>query len=120
MLKGFWSDPDGLSIPDFLSLIFTLAYLIVTGIMVRRLVSNTLTDSAIDFYQIFTWNMLTVLGGWFGNQMISRLGGLQLRSRRMPEEYYPPAYTPSENVEPEPQVIANEPVDTEVLQKPSI
>lgn len=119
MLKGFWSDPDGLSIPDLLSLVFTLAYLIVTGIMVRRLVGDTLTDNAIDFYQVFTWNMLTVLGGWFGNQMISRLGGFSLRSRRAPEEYYPPAYAPPAS-ESEPQAIANEPVDNEVTQTPSI
>lgn len=78
-IRGFWSDPEGLSIPEVLSLSFAALYITVTGVLLSRLLSGGLGPDALNFYETLTWTMLTVLGGWFGDRMVSRLGGSRLR-----------------------------------------
>lgn len=94
-IHGFWDDPEGLSFPEAISIVFTALYLTVTGVLLSRLLKNALTDQALDFYQILTWTMLTVLGGWFGDRMLSRFGNSNLRSRpRARYQYEPTTWEP--------------------------
>jgi|GEM_PF-3841629 len=87
-LHGFWNDPEGLSFPEAISIVFTALYLAVTGLLLGRLLAGALTDQALDFYQILTWAMLTILGGWFGDRMLSRFGGSSLKARPRTRYWY--------------------------------
>lgn len=101
-LRGFWNDVGGLSLPEALSIVFTALYLVVTGLLLARLLAGTLTDQALDFLELVSWPMLTVLGGWFGDRMLSRFGRGSLRPRYRPTYWYD--YTPPpEPVDSEPQ-----------------
>lgn len=74
-MRGFWNDPDGISITDFLALLFSAAYLGVLGLAVTRMIAGELADQDIDLLQVLTWPTLTILGGYFGGQMLGRLQG---------------------------------------------
>lgn len=111
-LRGFWNDPEGLSFAEAISIVFTALYLAVTGLLLARLLGGNLTDQALDFFEVLTWPMLTILGGWFGDRMLSRFGSRGLRSRYRPPygygyDYGPMAWpdsgAPSEPVDSEPQ-----------------
>lgn len=79
-MRGFWNDPEGLSITEVLSLAFTGAYFLVAAFMVRILASGSLTRDAVDFFEVFTWPVLVILGGYFGNKLLDKLPSL----RRIP------------------------------------
>lgn len=109
-LHGFWDDPEGLSFAEAISIVFTALYLTVTGLLLARLLGGNLTDQALDFFEILTWSMLTILGGWFGDRMLSRFGRGGLRSRYRPAYWYdywpatwPDGSSPAEPVDSEPQ-----------------
>lgn len=85
-MRGFWNDPDGISITDFLALLFSTAYLALLGLLVYRMATDTLTTMDVDLLQIFTWTILTILGGYFGGQMLQRLGST--RQGPMPNNQY--------------------------------
>lgn len=107
-LRGFWNDPEGLSFAEAISIVFTVLYLAVTALLLPRLLGGNLTDQALDFYEILTWPMLTVLGGWFGDRMLSRFGRGSLRSHYRP--LYGHDYGPVASAENGP---ATEPIDSE-------
>jgi hypothetical protein len=82
-MRGFWSDPEGLSITEVLSLAFAGAYFIVAGFMVRLLAAGLLTRDAVDFFEVFTWPVLVILGGYFGNKLLDRLPSLRRTPPRL-------------------------------------
>ncbi|MDP2871913.1 MAG: hypothetical protein Q8P31_05175 [Bacillota bacterium] len=73
-MQGFWNDPDGISITDFLALGFSLAYMVLLALTLWRMIAGKLEPTDIDFLQVVTWPTLTILGGYFGGQMLGRLG----------------------------------------------
>ena len=92
-MRGFWNDPDGISITDFLALVFSAAYLSLIGLLVARMIGGVLADQDVDFLQIVTWPVLTILGGYFGGQMLGRLqGGLKRQPGLDPQAMYAQSY----------------------------
>lgn len=88
-MRGFWNDPDGISITDFLALLFSAVYLCLIGLLVARMIGGVLVDQDVDFLQIVTWPVLTILGGYFGGQMLGRLqGGLKHQPGPDPQQTY--------------------------------
>lgn len=83
-MRGFWNDPDGVSITDWLAAVFTMGYFAVAGIMAIKLYQGSLTDRAVDFFSVFSWPVMTILGGYFGDRIASRFGGKrQSKSRQL-------------------------------------
>ena len=84
-MRCFLNDDDGLSITDTLAIFFALIYLVLIAVMLFLLTRNKLTDLHLDFLQISTWPVLTILGGYFGDRIFSNFGpvGSARRSRRM-------------------------------------
>jgi len=74
-MKGFWNDAEGVSITDWLAAIFALGYFAIVGIMAVKLYQGTLTDRAVDFFSVFSWPVMTILGGYFGDRIASRFTG---------------------------------------------
>jgi peptidoglycan biosynthesis protein MviN/MurJ (putative lipid II flippase) len=64
-LRGFWNDRDGVTITDFLALVFAAAHMVVSWYMIDKLRTSTLTDQDVDFFEVYSWGMLTILGGYF-------------------------------------------------------
>lgn len=73
MLRGFWNDPDGISMSDFLALAFTASYMGLLGMTVTKLLRGTVTAEDIQLLQVVTWPVMTILGGYFGGEMLGRL-----------------------------------------------
>jgi len=89
-LRGFWNDRDGLTITDFLAILFTSSYFVVSWVMVRKVLGGTLTDKDVTFFEVYSWGMWTILGGYFVDRTASRLGDILPRRRQkaaQPEEY---------------------------------
>jgi len=89
-MKGFWNDREGLSITDVLSLSFAAAYFAVATVMVNHLRAGTLTRDAVDFFEVFTWPILVILGGYFTNGIVARLPSLRRRPPNLgtePQDY---------------------------------
>lgn len=79
-MRGFWNDSDGVSVPDVLAIIFTVAYFGVAGYVLY----GGLDDMKIDFFSVFTWPILTILGGYFGGHVLGQIGSsLRGGGRRM-------------------------------------
>lgn len=74
--KCFYNDDDGLSITDTLALFFSLIYLVIITVMLYCLFKNRLTDTHLDFMQITAWPVLTILGGYFGDRIVSNFGAV--------------------------------------------
>ncbi|MCP1159468.1 hypothetical protein [Bacillus infantis] len=72
--KGFWNDSDGLSITDTLSVGFSILFAIVSIMMFIKLWKEDLTMQSIDFFQVFSYPMLIILSGYFGNKIVENLG----------------------------------------------
>jgi len=75
VLKGFWNDPDGLSITDIISLTFITFYFILA----IYLFHNGLTEREVDFFNVVTWNTLTILGGYFASGVVRIVKNTNLR-----------------------------------------
>lgn len=73
-MQGFWNDPDGISMTDFLALLFSAAYMTLLALTLWRMITGKLAATDIDFLQVVTWPTLTILGGYFGGQMLGKLG----------------------------------------------
>lgn len=71
-IKGFWNDEDGFSITDCLAGIFTYGYFLISGIMVQKLVTDSLSNEDLAFFQYFSWPVMTILGGYFGDKIMER------------------------------------------------
>lgn len=86
--KGFWNDQDGFSITDVLALGFSFLYAIVSVMMFIKLWTGELTDTAIDFFQVFSYPMLVILGGYFGNKLTGKIVGKfkEMRSNKRNKE----------------------------------
>lgn|GEM_PF-4628457 len=39
----------------------------------RLLAAGLLTRDAVDFFEVFTWPVLVILGGYFGHKLLDRL-----------------------------------------------
>ncbi|MGD6876752.1 hypothetical protein [Bacillus infantis] len=71
--KGFWNDSDGLSITDTLSIGFSILFAIVSIMMFVKLWKEDLTMQSLDFFQIFSYPMLIILSGYFGDKIIGKI-----------------------------------------------
>ncbi|TCJ01604.1 hypothetical protein [Cytobacillus praedii] len=70
--KGFWNDTDGWSITDVLSIGFALLFAIVSFMMFVKLWTDELTMQSIDFFQVFSYPMIIILSGYFGDKIASK------------------------------------------------
>lgn len=81
--KCFYNDDDGLSITDTLALFFSLVYLVIIAVMLYCLFKAHLTETHLDFLEITTWPVLTILGGYFGDRIVSNLGAVASARRHI-------------------------------------
>ncbi len=68
-LKGFWNDTDGISITDTLAGIFSFSYFLVSGVILQKIILDQLNDKDIAFFQYYSWPIMTILGGYFGDKI---------------------------------------------------
>lgn len=96
-LKGFWNDRDGVTITDFLAVVFAAAYMLVSWFLIDKLRNGSLTDQDVDFFEVYSWAMLTILGGYFLDRTAgSVMDKLPHRRNKPPQEPQP---TPTEGNE---------------------
>ncbi len=72
-MRGFWNDPEGISITDFLALSFSGVYVVLLALSTTKLLRGTLTAVDVSFLQVITWPSLTILGGYYGGEFINYL-----------------------------------------------
>lgn len=72
--KGFWNDRDGWSITDVMSIGFATLFAVVSFMMFIKLWTDELTMQSIDFFQVFSYPMLIILSGYFGDKIVGNLG----------------------------------------------
>lgn len=82
-MRGFWNDDDGMSITDSLAIWFSVGFGIVSIIFVYLLLNDKLTDRAVDFFTQFSWPVITILGGYYGDKIASQFGSAI--SRKQPQ-----------------------------------
>lgn len=75
LFKGFWNDEHGLTLTEAVAVIVMGAWLVVTVWMMCYMVTGNLTDRMVDFYSVFTWTPLGVVGGLFGQAAFGALAG---------------------------------------------
>ena len=65
--RSFWTDPEGMSIIDILSLGYSITYLsvIIANIFIRKELLITLMNSMTPI-------ILLILGGYFGGQAVQQ------------------------------------------------
>lgn len=73
-LKWFGNDRDGLTLSDIVGIIVIMMWVIVTSYLVYVMLRKELTDIMIDFYSVFLWLPLLVVGSLFGESVISFMG----------------------------------------------
>lgn len=81
-MKCFINDNDGLSITETLALFFSFIYLIIIIVLLTLLLQNKLEQLHIEFLQACSWPIYTILGGYFGDRIVSKLGPVNLTRRR--------------------------------------
>ncbi|MEG6521155.1 hypothetical protein [Desulfotomaculum sp. 1211_IL3151] len=84
-MRGFWNDDDGMSITDSLAIWFSVGFGIVSAIFVYLLLNDKLTDRAVDFFTQFSWPIITILGGYYGDKIASQFGSAISSRRRQPQ-----------------------------------
>lgn len=76
--RGFWSTADTFNIIDALSLFFAIMYLII----VIAIILNPDKSNLLVLQDKMNIPMMTILGGYFGDQIATRVkGGNTLESR---------------------------------------
>ncbi|MEG6521188.1 hypothetical protein [Desulfotomaculum sp. 1211_IL3151] len=90
-MRGFWNDDDGMSITDSLAIWFSVGFGIVSAIFVYLLLTDKLTDRAVDFFTQFSWPVITILGGYYGDKIASQFG-YAISSRRRPQKLQHQSY----------------------------
>ncbi|GEM_PF-6814134 len=78
-IRGFWGDEHGITLTEAVAVIVMGTWFVVTVWMLCYMVTGHLTDRMVDFYSVFTWTPLGVVGGLFGQAafgaLVSRGGG---------------------------------------------
>lgn len=74
-IRGFWNDEHGITLTEAVAIIVMSTWFVVTFWMVAYMVTGNLTDRMVDFYSVFTWTPLGVVGGLFGQAAFGALGG---------------------------------------------
>lgn len=82
-LRGFWSDADGLSVADIVSLLVAVAFAVTVGADLTKLIRGTLAANDVDLLNVLVWPVLVVLGGGAASMFLP-----SLRQPRMPGGYY--------------------------------
>ncbi len=78
--KWFGNDEDGLTLSDVVGIIVITLWVIVTSYLVYVMLKKELTCIMIDFYSVFLWLPLLVVGSLFGESVISVIGRGKLPS----------------------------------------
>lgn len=69
-MKGFWNDGDGLSIGEFISMMFSLSYLFMVGLMSYCMIMGIeITDTHIRVFETMSYPVLVILGGQFAGHI---------------------------------------------------
>lgn len=97
-LRGFWNDPQGITVSETLELIVALMYLVGGSVELRQLILGKLTSTGVDLLTVLTWPVLAILGGG----IVQRFGWPRVRGMGM-NDYW--------NIYPTPPVSPSEPVD---------
>lgn len=89
-LKWFGNDNDGLALSDMVGIIIIIMWLVTTSYMLYMLYMGKLTAIMIDFYSVFLWLPLIVVGSLFGESVVSfigkgRLPNLTSGKQRLPD-----------------------------------
>lgn len=71
--RGFWNDRDGWSITDVMSIGFASLFAVVSFMMFVKLWTDELTMQSIDFFQVFSYPMLIILSGYFGDKIVGQI-----------------------------------------------
>ncbi|MDZ4042933.1 MAG: hypothetical protein U1D96_05485 [Eubacteriales bacterium] len=74
-VRGFWNDEFGLTLTEGVAVVVMGTWFIVTVWMLCYMVTGNLTDRMVDFYSVFTWTPLGVIGGLFGQAAFGALAG---------------------------------------------
>lgn len=73
-LKWFGNDTDGLTLSDVVGIVVITMWVLVTSYLLYVMLKKELTYIMIDFYSVFLWLPLLVVGSLFGESVISFIG----------------------------------------------
>ncbi|MBX5464308.1 MAG: hypothetical protein IRZ26_01990 [Clostridia bacterium] len=72
-IRGFWSDADGLSVADIVSLLVAVAFAVTVGADLTKLIRGTLAANDVDLLNVLVWPVLVVLGGGAASMFLPSL-----------------------------------------------
>lgn len=84
-LRGFWNDPEGVTVPEILELVVALTWAVAVGVELVQLIQGRLASVGVDLLTVISWTVLAVLGGG----IVQRFGFPRVRGpQQMPPYGY--------------------------------
>jgi len=78
-MKGFWNDPNGLTIDEFAALLVLPLFLFVG---VKLALANDITSTQVDFFTVLTYPILAVVA----RQAVEKFGFPNLKKTTVQKE----------------------------------
>jgi len=73
-IRTFLNDADGVSITDFISVVFVIAFVAASGMIVWKglFLESNIQDAVVDTLRIMSNPLMVILGGYFGTKMVNK------------------------------------------------